>query len=147
MTAQPSPRPLAAGLITWSGGMGCAISSCRNGTRMARFTFTASWPEMALKLWTAATRLQAGRPTICRNGRWLYNGTAVVWQYAAAVAYCCKYIGKQAGERPLGRWYYSGGDLKEPQKIYADLDFRAMDGAVEFNIPGAALRVKNGVKE
>ena len=65
-------------------------------------------------------------------------------EYAAAVAYCCKYIGKQAGERPLGRWYYSGGALNEPAKLYADLEFRDLEGAIEFDIPGAKLRVLNG---
>jgi hypothetical protein len=46
--------------------------------------------------------------------------------YHAAVGYCCKYIGKQQGERPLGRWYYSGGDLKEPTKEYIEVDYDAM---------------------
>lgn len=66
-------------------------------------------------------------------------------EYPAAVAYCCKYIGKQAGERPLGRWYYSGGALKEPTKMYLDLDFYEVGQdcgkAVEFTIPGAKMRV------
>lgn len=63
--------------------------------------------------------------------------------YPAAVAYCCKYIGKQEGERPLGRWYFSGGGLKEPEKIYADFDFDRLieeyQSAHEFSIPGAKL--------
>lgn len=61
--------------------------------------------------------------------------------YHAAVGYCCKYIGKQNGQRPLGRWYYSGGALKEPEKVLADLDYRAVDNAVEFSIPGAKIKV------
>ena len=68
-------------------------------------------------------------------------------EYPAAVAYCCKYIGKQNGERPLGRWYYSGGALKEPAKTYADLDYRAVEKAVEFSIPGAKMKVLNNFKE
>ena len=58
--------------------------------------------------------------------QWRYGfSTALVLQgeYPRAVAYVCKYIGKQQGERPMGRWYYSGGDLREPKKIYADLDY------------------------
>jgi hypothetical protein len=62
-------------------------------------------------------------------------------EYAAAVAYCCKYIGKQEGDRPLGRWYYSGGALKEPAKIYTDLEYRAVDNSVEFSIPGAKIKI------
>lgn len=44
--------------------------------------------------------------------------------YHAAVGYCCKYIGKQ-GERPAGRWYYSGGALAEPVKEYLEMDYHA----------------------
>ena len=68
--------------------------------------------------------------------------------YAAAVAYCCKYIGKQEGQRPLGRWYYSGGSLREPQKTYVDLEYGAVDYSVEFSIPGAKLKISHqkGVK-
>lgn len=62
-------------------------------------------------------------------------------EYAAAVAYCCKYIGKQEGERPLGRWYYSGGGLQEPEKLYMDIDYRAVENSVEFSIPGAKIKV------
>lgn len=61
--------------------------------------------------------------------------------YHAAVAYCCKYIGKQEGARPLGRWYYSGGALKEPEKLYRDIDFQAVENSVEFDIPGAKIKV------
>lgn len=46
--------------------------------------------------------------------------------YHAAVGYCCKYIGKQAGERPLGRWYYSGGALQEPTKELVEVDYRSL---------------------
>lgn len=67
-------------------------------------------------------------------------------EYHAAVGYCCKYIGKQAGERPLGRWYYSGGALQEPRKIYCDLDYRSVEKAVEFSIPGAKIKAANGRK-
>ena len=65
-------------------------------------------------------------------------------EYAAAVAYCCKYIGKQNGQRPLGRWYYSGGALQEPRKEYAALDYRELKNcgkAVEFDIPGSKMLV------
>ena len=62
-------------------------------------------------------------------------------EYHAAVGYCCKYIGKQNGQRPMGRWYYSGGALQEPRKIYADLEYRAVDKAVEFSIPGTKIKI------
>lgn len=68
--------------------------------------------------------------------------------YHAAVGYVCKYIGKQNGERPMGRWYYSGGALVTPEKIYVDLEYRDIDNAVEFSIPGAKLKIsrQNGGK-
>lgn len=66
--------------------------------------------------------------------------------YSAAVGYCCKYIGKQQGERPLGRWYYSGGALAKPEKDYMTLDYRSLaeqfgGEAVELEIPGTKLLV------
>lgn len=64
--------------------------------------------------------------------------------YHAAVGYCCKYIGKQEGERPLGRWYYSGGALREPQKTLCDFDYASVDEAVEsfeFDLLGAKMKV------
>lgn len=66
--------------------------------------------------------------------------------YSAAVGYCCKYIGKQQGQRPLGRWYYSGGALAKPEKQYAVLDYRDTaeqygGDAVELEIPGTKLLV------
>lgn len=63
--------------------------------------------------------------------------------YHAAVGYCCKYIGKQHGQRPLGRWYYSGGALQEPRKLYSDMDYRAVENSVEFSIPGAKMKVSH----
>ena len=80
--------------------------------------------------------------------QWGYGFTTaqrLYGDYHAAVGYCCKYIGKQEGERPLGRWYYSGGDLREPEKLYCDLDYREVGQdcgkAVEFSIPGAKMKV------
>lgn len=60
--------------------------------------------------------------------------------YHAAVGYCCKYIGKQDGQRPLGRWYYSGGALRMPEKVLADMDYRAVDGW-EIDIPAAKIKI------
>lgn len=57
--------------------------------------------------------------TIFNLPQWTLGHTAAIAlydDYASAVGYVCKYIGKQDGERPLGRWYYSGGALKAPAK-------------------------------
>lgn len=87
------------------------------------------------------------------NGRTVYNlpqwrygfttATRIEGDYHAAVGYCCKYVGKQQGERPLGRWYYSGGMLREPQRLLADLEYGDVDNSVEFDIPGAKIKVSN----
>jgi len=71
-------------------------------------------------------------------------------EYPRAVGYVCKYIGKQQGQRPMGRWYYSGGALKEPPKEYMDVNYEALaewESAVEFSIPSGKMLVihtKNG---
>lgn len=93
---------------------------------------------------------------LARGGQVVYNwpqwplgfSTAMVLhgEYPAAVAYVCKYIGKQQGQRPMGRWYYSGGGLQEPPKEYATLDYRELaqdfrGEAVEIDIPGTKMLV------
>ncbi len=54
--------------------------------------------------------------TIYNLPQWSLGYTTAVklyGDYPKAVSYICKYIGKQ-GDKPAGRWYYSGGDLAEP---------------------------------
>lgn len=63
--------------------------------------------------------------------------------YPSAVGYVTKYIGKQ-GVRPMGRWYYSGGALKEPTKTYADLERDTLEECgktVEYSIPGGKITI------
>lgn len=71
-------------------------------------------------------------------------------EYPAAVAYVCKYIGKD-GEKPAGRWYYSGGDLRQPEVTYAELSPAQL--VEEFGekvwktyVPGREITVINGIK-
>lgn len=70
-------------------------------------------------------------------------------EYASAVAYVCKYIGKQ-GEKPAGRWYYSGGSLVAPTEKLVDISagelldsFGARAWSIE--VPGALIAGVNGV--
>lgn len=87
--------------------------------------------------------------TIFNLPQWTLGHTAAIAlydDYASAVGYVCKYIGKQDGERPLGRWYYSGGALKAPAKEYLALDYRQLAAdfggeAVELEIPGSKMLV------
>lgn len=99
---------------------------------------------------------------------WLANGGKVVYnlpgwtlgfttamelygEYPAAVAYVCKYIGKD-GEKPAGRWYYSGGDLLEPHVEYGEISPAQLAAdypgkAFLFNVPGRQMAVVNNVRE
>ena len=99
---------------------------------------------------------------------WLKNGGKIVYnlpgwtlgfttaielygEYPAAVAYVCKYIGKE-GEKPAGRWYYSGGELNEPRIHYGTIspvDLRQQFGDRAFVIspPGRQIAVVNGIRE
>lgn len=94
----------------------------------------------------------AGRP-VYNLPQWPYGFTTaqeLYGDYQAAVTYCCKYIGKQGGQRPMGRWYYSGGRLQEPHKEYTVLDYNGLaecGEAVEFSIPGSKMLVIHTKKE
>lgn len=84
----------------------------------------------------AGRGLEVADSGVCWDDRPVYNlpqwtmgfSTAqrLYGSYHAAVGYCCKYIGKQSGERALGRWYYSGGPLAEPAKEYIEVDYNGL---------------------
>lgn len=93
--------------------------------------------------------LAAGGHVVYNLPQWKWGFTTALelyGEYSSAVGYVCKYIGKQDEERPLGRWYYSGGALAEPMKTYAVMDYRELladfaGDAVEFEIPGTKMLV------
>lgn len=97
---------------------------------------------------------EGGKPRRPRSARqraqWLENGGHVVFnlpqwkvgyttaielygEYSAAVGYVCKYINK-GSEKVGGRWFYHGGDLREPEVEYSDLDIADVEalGAATF---------------
>jgi hypothetical protein len=91
--------------------------------------------------------------TVYNLPQWDYGFSTAIklrGEYPRAVGYVCKYIGKQNGERPMGRWYYSGGALQQPHKEYADVDFDKLaewEDSIQFDTPGGKLLVihtKNG---
>lgn len=60
--------------------------------------------------------------------------------YEKAVGYVCKYIGKQ-GEKPGGRWYYSGGALLRPEVVLADMEIESIpEFAYSFEIEASRTR-------
>ena len=69
--------------------------------------------------------------------------------YVKAVGYVCKYVGKQ-GEKPAGRWYYSGGDLREPEITYAEISPAELaadypEQVFVFYPPGKQMAVVNSI--
>ncbi len=69
--------------------------------------------------------LDEGAHVVYNLPAWSLGFTTAIELYgsrSAAVGYVCKYITK--AERKIGgRWYYSGGDLRRPEVLYADTDF------------------------
>ena len=81
-----------------------------------------------------------GGGQVCYNiPSWKYGFSTALelyGDYRKAIAYVCKYIGKDS-EKIGGRWYYSGGDLKRPTASYSDTDYdalRAEFGGHEYRI-------------
>ena len=133
------------------------------------FHFHGFFTGDGLQLIDSGTITMAGwkhprRPrSTAQRAKWLSEGGRVVYNlpqwtlgfstalelygtYSSAVGYVCKYIGKQDGERALGRWYYSGGALRQPDKEYVTLDYRELredfkGECVELEIPGSSLLV------
>ena len=69
--------------------------------------------------------------------------------YSQAVGYVSKYIGKQS-KKICGRWYYSGGELREPEITYAELSAAELlaeypEQAFVFYPPGKQMTVVNGI--
>lgn len=86
---------------------------------------------------------------VCYNiPSWPYGFTTALelaGDYRRAVAYVCKYIGKDS-EKIGGRWYYSGGQLKRPEVSYTDLDYETMRqeaGGHEYRIERLGARCIN----
>lgn len=70
--------------------------------------------------------------------------------YPAAVAYVCKYIGKD-GTKPAGRWYYSGGELCGPTVEYVEISPAELlqeygNKALAIYPPGKQIAIVNGLK-
>ena len=96
--------------------------------------------------------LSAGGQVVYNLPAWSLGYTTAIQvygEYPAAVAYVCKYIGK-GGEKIAGRWYYSGGDLAQPDVEYmeigaADLLAEYEGKAFALYPPGKQVVVVNGV--
>lgn len=118
-------------------------------------TLRVPWSKKPRKPKNKAQRaewLAAGARVVYNLPGWSLGFTTAMelyGDYPAAVAYVCKYIGKD-GEKPAGRWYYSGGDLKEPDIMFAEIS--AADLANDYEgrcwvgyVPGRQIAVVNGI--
>lgn len=120
-------------------------------------TMTVPWDKKPRRPRDARQR----REWAAKGGRVVYNlpawplgFTTAIELYGdpvAAVAYCCKYIGKAADgqgipEKIGGRWFYHGGCHEKPKISYNDVDFDSMalmEGAYAWEVPAAgAIFVK-----
>lgn len=91
-----------------------------------------------------AQMLENGAQIVYNIPDWKLGFSTAIELYGdrnAAIAYVCKYIGKEA-EKIGGRWYYSGGKLLRPEKRYFDLEDYAeiVDGEHSFTIPRLGCR-------
>lgn len=59
----------------------------------------------------------------------------------ALARYVGKYLTKSETDKIGGRWFYHGGDLKEPEYKYNNLDFDRFDGSVEFDTDGGRFKI------
>ena len=118
-------------------------------------TIRVPWAKKPRRPRSAAERaewLAAGGKIVYNLPGWTLGFTTAMelyGDYPAAVAYVCKYIGKD-GEKPAGRWYYSGGDLVEPVVEYveispAELAAEYEGRALVFYPPGKQIAVVNGI--
>lgn len=120
-------------------------------------TIRVPWAKKPRRPRSAAERAD----WLARGGKVVYNlpgwslgfttAMELYGDYPAAVAYVCKYIGKD-GTKPAGRWYYSGGDLREPEAVYAELSPAELveqygERAIVITPPGKQIAIVNGIKE
>lgn len=119
-------------------------------------TIRVPWAKKPRKPRSNAERLlwlDAGGRIVYNIPGWSLGFTTALelyGDYPAAVAYVCKYIGKD-GEKPAGRWYYSGGDLMEPKTEFfellpADLVEQYGEKTLLIYPPGKQIAVVNGIK-
>lgn len=120
-------------------------------------TIRVPWAKKPRKPRSAAERaewLAAGGMVVYNLPGWALGFTTAMelyGDYPAAVAYVCKYIGKD-GTKPAGRWYYSGGDLVEPTVEYAEISAAELAAeyegqAVVIYPPGKQITIVNNVRE
>lgn len=133
------------GAIHFHGFVNAAVEVVDSGT------LSVPWEKQPRRPANEAQRAEwiaQGGKVVYNLPEWPMGFTTAIELYGdpvAAVAYCCKYIGKQqdTGDLPEkigGRWFYHGGCHVEPSVSYYDVDFDNMellDGAFAWEVPAA----------
>lgn len=65
----------------------------------------------------------------------------VYGNHRALARYVGKYLTKSESDKIGGRWFYHGGDLREPEFKYDNLDFERFVGDVEFDTDGGTFKI------
>lgn len=82
--------------------------------------------------------------TVYNVADWALGHSTAIHTYGKRLQlsrYITKYITK-SDDKVGGRWYYSGGDLDEPQYIYRDTDFNSAVGDVEIKHEFGEFKIK-----
>lgn len=143
------PERHKKGGIHFHGFFNDALPAVDSGTIRVPWTKKPRRPRSEAE---RAEWLAAGGKVVYNLPGWALGFTTAMelyGDYPAAVAYVCKYIGKD-GTKPAGRWYYSGGDLQEPKAVYfemspAEIVAEYGDRAFVIYPPGKQIAVVNGV--
>lgn len=130
------------GAIHFHGFFNDALEAVDSGT----LTKDGGRPRKPKSAAQRAALLGDGWRPVYNLPRWSLGFTTAIELYgerSAAVGYVCKYISKSAKTQGKvgGRWYYSGGDLREPRKVFCQFD---MEDAL--NRPGASVFEVDGLE-
>lgn len=82
--------------------------------------------------------------TVFNVDDWTLGFSTAIHTYGKRLAlsrYLTKYITK-SDDKVGGRWYYSGGDLQEPQYLYQNINFDDLVGDLEFEHEFGAFKIK-----
>ena len=133
------------GAIHFHGFFNAALEAVDSGTVIPPEGGRPRRPRSAAQ---RAAWLAQGGHVVYNLPAWTLGYTTVIelyGEYSRAVGYVTKYVGKQMGADGLpckigGRWYYSGGALRQPDVIYTkDLAAEVAErpGAYVFDVPEA----------
>lgn len=111
------------GAIHFHGFFSDSLSAVDSGT-ISLASFRS--PRRPRSLSQKSSWLEQGGHIVYNLPAWSWGFSTAIELYGSydrAVAYVCKYIGKDMNGKIGGRWYYSGGDLVRPDVSYCCLSY------------------------